>query len=128
MVTRLSITVLATLMANVLNVNLVVSKELVCPEYCDCQFFQNHWVTDCSEKYLLNIPYEELDINVSVLIMRGNFLRSMKPFYAYKLMSLQLSENLLSKIEKNAFIGLDNLLVLDLSFNQINVIDPSAFV
>lgn len=129
MAARISIIVFATLLAYVCNTNAILSEQLNCPEDCDCHFFRINWVTDCSESNLTSMPYEGLSNNVYILNMNGNHLKDIQPFPAdLKLRTLQLSENLLTKIHKTTFAGLYSLLDIDLSSNLINYVDPEAFV
>jgi len=126
--TRLSIIVFAILLSYVYNANAILSKQLNCPEDCECYFFRINWVTDCSESNLTSMPYEGLDRNVYTLTINGNFLKEIQPFPAnIKLRTLQLSENFLTKIQKTTFAGLQYLLDIDLSSNLINYVHPEAF-
>ncbi|VVC40023.1 Leucine-rich repeat,Leucine-rich repeat domain, L domain-like,Leucine-rich repeat, typical subtype,Leucine [Cinara cedri] len=130
MATRsISVIVLATLLACVCNVNAILSEQFDCPDDCDCHLFRINWVTDCSESNFTSMPYEGLDPNVYVLNMNGNLLKDIEPFPSeIKLRTLQLSENILTKIKKSTFAGLHYLLDIDLSNNLINYVDPEAFV
>ncbi|CAH1730956.1 leucine-rich repeat-containing protein 15-like [Aphis gossypii] len=129
MATRISIIVFVTLLTYVCNTSAILSKQLDCPEDCDCHFFRINWVTDCSESNLTSMPYEGLDSNVYILNMNGNRLKEIEPFPAnIKLRTLQLSKNFLTKIQKTTFAGLHYLLDIDLSSNLINYVDPEAFV
>lgn len=121
--------VFATLLANVCNTNAIPSAQLKCPDDCDCYYSRINWVTDCSENNFTSMPYAGLDNNVYVFIMNGNLLKEIEPFPAnIRLRTLQISENLLTKINKSTFAGLHYLLDADLSYNLINHIDPDAFV
>ncbi|XP_018326022.1 toll-like receptor 3 isoform X2 [Agrilus planipennis] len=102
--------------------------ELECPDDCECHYFRVNWVTDCSESNLTEIPYNELSPNVYVLDMNSNLIKELKRFPSeIKLRRLQLADNLLTKITKDPFIGLNYLIDLDLSHNQIKTIDPDTF-
>lgn len=104
--------------------------DLECPDDCDCHYFRVNWVTDCSESNLTSIPTleEGLSLNAYVLNMNANNLKEIEPFPPdIKIRTLQLAENMLSKIEKETFAPLLYLLELDLSSNNIVSINPDAF-
>ncbi|XP_026818233.1 insulin-like growth factor-binding protein complex acid labile subunit [Rhopalosiphum maidis] len=129
MATRISIIVFITLLAYVCNTRAFPSKLLNCPEKCGCHYSRVNWVTDCSKRNLVSMPYKGLDSNVYVLYMNDNLLKEIEPFPAnIKLRTLQLSENFLTKIHKTTFAGLRYLVDINLSSNLINHIDPQAFV
>lgn len=107
-----------------------LAEEPTCPEEddCDCHYFRINWVTDCSESNLTYIPHDGLDIRVYELNMNGNNLRDVDPFpEGIKLRSLKLADNLLTSIKKDTFIGLQYLVDIDLSGNNIQAVDPEAF-
>ncbi|CAH0754027.1 unnamed protein product [Bemisia tabaci] len=107
-----------------------LAEEPTCPEEddCDCHYFRINWVTDCSESNLTYIPHDGLDLRVYELNMNGNGLRDVDPFpEGIKLRSLKLADNLLTHIKKDTFAGLQYLVDIDLSGNNIHTIDPEAF-
>ncbi|CAH0724505.1 unnamed protein product, partial [Brenthis ino] len=105
------------------------SFELECPDECDCHYFRINWVTDCSESNLTEIPYDELSLSVYILDLNGNNITSLQPFPRdIKMRRLQIANNRLTRIERDSFKGLDYLIDIDLSGNNISYIDPEAFL
>ncbi|XP_063616988.1 carboxypeptidase N subunit 2-like [Cydia splendana] len=105
------------------------SFELECPDECDCHYFRINWVTDCSESNLTEIPYDELSMSVYILDLNENNITDLKPFPKdIKMRRLQIANNRLTKITREAFSGLEYLIDVDLSGNNISYIDPEAFL
>lgn len=105
------------------------SFELECPDECDCHYFRINWVTDCSESNLTTIPYDELSLSVYILDLNGNNITSIQPFpNAIKMRRLQIANNRLTRVDKDSFRGLDYLIDVDLSGNNISYVDPEAFL
>ncbi|CAH2256755.1 insulin-like growth factor-binding protein complex acid labile subunit [Pararge aegeria] len=103
------------------------SFELECPDECDCHYFRINWVTDCSESNLTEVPYDELSLSVYILDLNGNNITSLQPFPSdIKMRRLQIANNRLTKVERDAFRGLDYLIDIDLSGNNISYVDPEA--
>lgn len=102
-----------------------------CPDDCDCHYWRINWVTDCSESNLTTVPTVEegLSLGVYLLNMNANNLRELEPFpNDLKVRSLQLAENMLSSVGKDDFSNLMYLIDIDLSANNIRIINPEAFV
>ncbi|KAI8438000.1 hypothetical protein MSG28_010658 [Choristoneura fumiferana] len=105
------------------------SFELECPDECDCHYFRINWVTDCSESNLTEVPYDELSMSVYILDLNGNNITTLKPFPKdIKMRRLQIANNRLTKITKEALMGLEYLIDVDLSGNNISFIDPEALL
>ncbi|XP_035442573.2 toll-like receptor 4 [Spodoptera frugiperda] len=105
------------------------SFELECPDECDCHYFRINWVTDCSESNLTEVPYDELSLSVYILDLNGNNITSLKPFPGdIKMRRLQIANNHLTRVDKEAFKGLEYLIDVDLSGNNISYVDPEAFL
>lgn len=105
------------------------SFELECPDECDCHYFRINWVTDCSESNLTEVPYDELSLSVYILDLNGNNITNLKPFPGdIKMRRLQIANNRLTRVDKEAFKGLEYLIDVDLSGNNISYVDPEAFV
>ncbi|KAF9420217.1 hypothetical protein HW555_003438 [Spodoptera exigua] len=105
------------------------SFELECPDECDCHYFRINWVTDCSESNLTEIPYDELSLSVYILDLNGNNITALKPFPGdIKMRRLQIANNHLTRVDKEAFKGLEYLIDIDLSGNNISYVDPEAFL
>ncbi|GBP42839.1 Biglycan [Eumeta japonica] len=103
--------------------------ELECPDECDCHYFRINWVTDCSESNLTEVPYDELSKSVYILDLNGNNITHLKRFPGdIKMRRLQIADNRLTKVEKEAFAGLEYLIDVDLSGNNITYVDPESFV
>lgn len=105
------------------------SFELECPDECDCHYFRINWVTDCSESNLTEVPYDELSMSVYILDLNGNNITGLQTFPGdIKMRRLQIANNRLTRIERDAFKGLEYLIDIDLSGNNISYIDPEAFL
>ncbi|XP_063827665.1 carboxypeptidase N subunit 2-like [Ostrinia nubilalis] len=105
------------------------SFELECPDECDCHYFRINWVTDCSESNLTEVPYDELSMSVYILDLNGNNITTLKTFPAdIKMRRLQIANNRLARVDKDAFKGLEYLIDVDLSGNNISYVDPEAFL
>lgn len=105
------------------------SFELECPDECDCHYFRINWVTDCSDSNLTEVPYDELSLSVYILDLNGNNITTLKPFpNDIKMRRLQIADNRLTRIEKEAFKGLEYLIDVDFSGNNISFVDPEAFL
>lgn len=105
------------------------SFELECPDECDCHYFRVNWVTDCSESNLTEIPYDEISKSVYILDLNENNITDIKPFPSdMRMRRLQLANNRLSRVEKESFLGLEYLIDIDLSGNNISYIHPEAFL
>lgn len=105
------------------------SFELECPDDCDCHYFRINWVTDCSESNLTEVPYDELSLSVYILDLNGNNITSLKPFPSdIKMRRLQIADNKLTRVERDSFRGLEYLIDVDLSGNNITYVDPEAFM
>ncbi|XP_047533127.1 carboxypeptidase N subunit 2-like [Vanessa atalanta] len=105
------------------------SFELECPDECDCHYFRINWVTDCSESNLTSIPYDELSLSVYILDLNGNNITSLQRFpNDIKMRRLQIANNRLTRVDRDAFKGLDYLIDIDLSGNNISYVDPEAFL
>ncbi|KAJ8735238.1 hypothetical protein PYW07_006858 [Mythimna separata] len=105
------------------------SFELECPDECDCHYFRINWVTDCSESNLTEVPYDELSLSVYILDLNGNNITTLKPFPGdIKMRRLQIANNRLTRVDKEAFKGLEYLIDVDLSGNNISYVDPEAFL
>lgn len=105
------------------------SFELECPDECDCNYFRINWVTDCSESNLTEVPYDELSLSVYILDLNGNNITTLKTFPSdIKMRRLQIANNRLTKVEKEAFKGLEYLIDVDLSGNNISYVDSEAFL
>ncbi|XP_072947502.1 uncharacterized protein [Epargyreus clarus] len=105
------------------------SFELECPDECDCHYFRINWVTDCSESNLTEIPYDELSLSVYILDLNGNNITTISTFPSdIKMRRLQIANNKLMRVEKDAFKGLEYLIDVDLSGNNISYVDPEAFL
>ncbi|CAH3971079.1 unnamed protein product [Pieris brassicae] len=105
------------------------SFELECPDECDCHYFRINWVTDCSESNLTEVPYDELSLSVYILDLNGNNITSLKSFPSdIKMRRLQIADNRLTRVERQAFKGLEYLIDVDLSGNNISYVDPETFL
>ncbi|XP_022117604.2 carboxypeptidase N subunit 2 [Pieris rapae] len=105
------------------------SFELECPDECDCHYFRINWVTDCSESNLTEVPYDELSLSVYILDLNGNNITSLKSFPSdIKMRRLQIADNRLTRVERQAFKGLEYLIDVDLSGNNITYVDPETFL
>ncbi|XP_053610579.1 carboxypeptidase N subunit 2-like [Plodia interpunctella] len=105
------------------------SFELECPDECDCHYFRINWVTDCSESNLTEVPYDELSMSVYILDLNGNNITTLKAFPSdIKMRRLQIAENRLTRVDREAFKGLEYLIDVDLSGNNISYVDPEAFL
>ncbi|XP_068626244.1 insulin-like growth factor-binding protein complex acid labile subunit [Battus philenor] len=105
------------------------SFELECPDECDCHYFRINWVTDCSESNLTEVPYDELSMSVYILDLNGNNITTLHTFPPdIKMRRLQIANNRLTRVERDAFKGLEYLIDVDLSFNNITYVDPEAFL
>ncbi|KAG6454954.1 hypothetical protein O3G_MSEX008949 [Manduca sexta] len=105
------------------------SFELECPDECDCHYFRINWVTDCSESNLTEVPYDELSLSVYILDLNENNITSLKPFPSdIKMRRLQIANNKLTRVEREAFKGLEYLIDVDFSGNNISYVDPEAFL
>jgi len=125
---RQSVLFLAALIC-ALGMAAALSPPYFCPTECNCYFKKNNWVTDCSDIKLTSIPMKELPAYLFELNMNGNLLKKIEPFPSdVSVRSLRLSRNFLTEIHRKTFAGLDSLLEIDLSHNNINFIDPLAFV
>lgn len=105
------------------------SFELECPDECDCHYFRINWVTDCSESNLTEVPYDELSLSVYILDLNGNNITTLKTFPTdIKMRRLQIAYNRLTRVDREAFKGLEYLIDVDLSGNNITYVDPEAFL
>ncbi|XP_041975064.1 insulin-like growth factor-binding protein complex acid labile subunit [Aricia agestis] len=105
------------------------SFELECPDECDCHYFRINWVTDCSESNLTEVPYDELSLSVYILDLNGNNITALHHFPSeIKMRRLQIAHNKLTRVERDAFQGLEYLIDIDLSGNNISYVDPEAFM
>lgn len=103
--------------------------ELECPDECDCHYFRINWVTDCSESNLTEVPYDEISGSVYILDLNGNNITTLKQFPSgIKMRRLQIANNKLTRVDKEAFVGLEYLIDVDLSGNNISYVDPEAFL
>lgn len=103
--------------------------ELECPDECDCHYFRINWVTDCSESQLTEVPYDEISGSVYILDLNGNNITTLKSFpEGIKMRRLQIANNRLTRVERQAFVGLEYLIDVDLSGNNISYVDPEAFL
>ncbi|CAG9580972.1 unnamed protein product [Danaus chrysippus] len=105
------------------------SFELECPDECDCHYFRINWVTDCSESNLTEVPYNELSLSVYILDLNGNNITTLQTFPSdIKMRRLQIANNRLTRVDREAFKGLEYLIDVDLSGNNISYVDPEAFL
>lgn len=105
------------------------SFELECPDECDCHYFRINWVTDCSESNLTEVPYDELSLSVYILDLNGNNITNLKTFPSdIKMRRLQIANNRLARVDRESFKGLEYLIDIDLSGNNISYIDSEAFL
>lgn len=105
------------------------SFELECPDECDCHYFRINWVTDCSESNLTEVPYDELSLSVYILDLNENNITALNTFPTdIKMRRLQIANNRLTRVERQAFLGLEYLIDVDLSGNNISYVDPEAFL
>lgn len=105
------------------------SFELECPDECDCHYFRINWVTDCSESNLTEVPYDELSLSVYILDLNGNNITTLQTFPSdIKMRRLQIANNRLTRVDRDSFKGLEYLIDVDLSGNNITYVDPEAFL
>ncbi|XP_030640659.1 leucine-rich repeat and immunoglobulin-like domain-containing nogo receptor-interacting protein 3a [Chanos chanos] len=98
-----------------------------CPQRCECAFQRKAVI--CQSKRLSSIP-DGIPMDTRILDLSGNRLRWVEhgDLSAYtKLEELDLSENLISVLEPNAFASLPNLRVLRLRANQLKLVPMGAF-
>jgi len=127
MALRKSLMQFAILLIYLLNAGAIPSKQLSCPEVCDCHLSRINWVADCTNKNLTNIPHNGLDLDTYILNMNDNLLSELEPFpSSIKVSTLQLSNNLLTEIKNSTFEGLKHMLNVDLSNNLISYVEPLA--
>ncbi|XP_030759037.1 leucine-rich repeats and immunoglobulin-like domains protein 3 [Sitophilus oryzae] len=106
-------------------------REIQCPEYCDCDVYQDLNRAVCQNQNLvtleLGIPegVRWLDISFNQIkeLTDGQFVE----LHLTDLKLLNLSNNKLYDIHFNAFKGLEHLKTLDLSFNAVEYFNEAWF-
>lgn len=97
-----------------------------CDTVCTCKWKGGKQTVECIDRTLITIP-DSIDISTQVLDMSGNNLQILPSitFHKIGLVNLQkiyLRNCRIGQIDKNAFLGLTNLVELDLSFNLLTAI------
>ncbi|MFM2290491.1 MAG: hypothetical protein RIS29_304, partial [Bacteroidota bacterium] len=83
---------------------------------------------DISYNQIMTIPYEKITYTKCMYLnIKGNKLQKFPKIVSdtYTLEKLDLSENNISSIDDDAFEGLENLIELDLSFNELQYLPTS---
>lgn len=101
-----------------------------CPNVCICKWKGGKQTVECRNLHLKALP-DAIDPITQVLDMTGNQLHHLprEMFINSDLMNLQklfLKSCHLKKVEDNAFLGLSNLVDLDLSYNYLTVVPTNA--
>nr|XP_039250277.1 protein artichoke-like [Styela clava] len=101
------------------------------PEYCDqeCTFDENAHITNCSSQNLRSLPRSCIPDSTEILILSNNRLSTILSDDFVGLLSLKqimLDHNLLSEIEDGAFFNLPVVTHLDLSFNRLTKVPTTA--
>lgn len=105
------------------------SSALSCPEECECYHDINLYTANCSSFPISN-ENELAKIEVFNLSPMSSVPLALKEgqFVGYKkLKYLSLSNCSIYYIHKKAFYGLKNLIEIDLSFNDIHILDQLVF-
>jgi Leucine-rich repeat (LRR) protein len=107
-------------------VSVVAASNTPCPQVCTCP---SRYRTDCCYSTLTHIP-KDLPSDVRVLNASGNHFRSLKNagFSVRRIKVLDLSNNKISTIEKEALTELEDLIYLYLGGNEIVSLDEDVFM
>lgn len=109
-----------------------VSAASSCPSKCECKWRNGKESVLCPQMGLTEIPAFPVDSTVQVLDMSGNPLVQLGGHLFQRLRLLHLQRIVLQRcsmrlIERNAFMGLTNLVELDLSHNMLPSVPSAAF-
>ncbi|GLH02252.1 Uncharacterized protein GBIM_08271 [Gryllus bimaculatus] len=98
-----------------------------CPAACACRYSRIFWETDCARRALVAVP-DGLSPDVHALDLSGNRLERLGPFpEGCRLRRLTARENRVRAVAAADLGGLDLLVEVDLSQNQLAEIDPTTF-
>ncbi|XP_049937804.1 leucine-rich repeat-containing protein 24-like [Schistocerca serialis cubense] len=102
-----------------------------CPQACKCKWVSSRKTAECTNASLSAVP-ADLSHEVQALYLSGNVIPAItdNAFRDVKLVNLQklsLHDCSIREIGKRAFSGLELLIELDLSNNQIVELHPSMF-
>jgi Leucine-rich repeat (LRR) protein len=100
-------------------VTVVAASDTPCPQVCTCP---SRYRTDCCNSSLTRIP-EDLLSDVRFLNVSGNNFHSLEngAFNVHRIKILDLSNNRISTIEKEALTELEDLIYLYLGRNEIEI-------
>lgn len=106
-------------------VTVVAASDTPCPQVCTCP---SRYRTDCCNSSLTRIP-EDLLSDVRFLNVSGNNFHSLEngAFNVHRIKILDLSNNRISTIEKEALTELEDLIYLYLGRNEIVCLDEDVF-
>lgn len=101
------------------------------PQVCKCKWVSGQKVAECTNSSLNSIPknlsneVQVLDLsNNKILELKKDAFRSVGLINLHKLIARSCS---IEKVDKDAFHGLEILIELDLSDNNIHVLNPTTF-
>lgn len=101
------------------------------PQVCKCKWVSGLKLAECTNSSLTNIPknlsneVQVLDLsNNKILELKKDAFRSVGLINLHKLIARSCS---IEKVDKDAFHGLEILIELDLSDNNIHVLNPTTF-
>jgi len=97
-----------------------------CPNYCECKWRNGLHTADCTEKNITRVPVNS--DTMQAIIMDKNNLTQLVPFEFLnanlaEVRKISLRYCHLSSFNKTVFSGLSNLHHLDLSHNQLTILD-----
>ncbi|PSN52712.1 hypothetical protein C0J52_09375 [Blattella germanica] len=103
--------------------------QAVCPSSCDCK---REIEADCSNRSFNSLPFGGFSRNLQRFDISFNNIKvieglTMRRRNIPSLMHLNLSNNIINKIENVAFMGLGDLQVIDLSSNNITTLHNDTF-
>ncbi|PNF18745.1 hypothetical protein B7P43_G05014 [Cryptotermes secundus] len=106
-------------------VTVVAASDTPCPQVCTCP---SRYRTDCCNSSLTRIPKDLLS-DVKFLNASGNNFRSLENgvFSVHRIKILDLSNNMISTIEKEALTELEDLIYLYLGKNEIVSLEEDVF-
>lgn len=101
------------------------------PQVCKCKWVSGQKLAECTNSSLTSIPknlsneVQILDLSYNrILELKKDAFRSVGLINLHKLIAHKCS---IEKVDKDAFHGLEILIELDLSYNNIHVLNPATF-
>ncbi|CAG7832374.1 unnamed protein product [Allacma fusca] len=99
---------------------------------CSCLWENGKKKADCRNKANSISDFQNISDEIEIIVLAKNSIYNLqkdefKNLKLHNLKQIFLQENIIAKIDKDAFQGLRNLDTLDLSNNRLENIDPSVF-